>query len=339
MNSRQSWIRAPWTAAVIVSLLAFTAAAHALTIGSNGAVSRQASVVFPTGSNTILGFTWMTSGFTLTDAATTVSWDAIFPISGDISLNGGTLNLATNIELASDARILGSGTIGLGGKTMLLGGDWSVNGAIAFSGGSGVIDGCGHAVTLSDTGTLTVGPNQSVRLRNMSIRGLAAGRVALADNTCSLILENVELNLDSSYSLTLGTLSTAGSVVIRGAAGAAFNIAGGTFRIQSHAICRVDLETALSYASTSYNKLQLVFEDATARLVIDGGKLLVITNLQLLKGQLVFQKKAAIQISTGQSLEIGDNVVVSSNLDLIIAPDAEVTSNGIITNRNIYLGM
>jgi len=332
MNKRHTLTRTLQAAVIFISLLGFTTTAHALIIGSNNVVSRQTNVVFPSGSNTVLGFAWMTSGFTLQDSATTVSWDSIFPISGNILLNGGTLQLLSNLTLFPDAQILGSGTINAGGKTMFLGGDWTVGGSIAFP-TSGVIDGGGHTVTLSGSGSLSIAAGQTLRLKNINIFGLAAGKLTIA-STGVLTLENVDLNLDSAFGLSAGTIEAAGSVVVRSAGGAAFTVSSaGTFRVKSHGICRFDLESVLNYSAASNDKL--VFEDATARLVLDGATLLVTQNVQLLKGQLVFQKKAAVQISTGRSLEIGDGSAVSNNIDLFNAPDASVTSSGIITNHNI----
>lgn len=76
-------------------------------VGSETSVSKQERVFFPQEDtdNTITGFTVISRGITLEDLNTTCTYDAFFPVSGDIVLNGGSLVLNQNIEFKSPLQI------------------------------------------------------------------------------------------------------------------------------------------------------------------------------------------------------------------------------------------
>ncbi len=82
-------------------------------IGSDGAVSRQARAFFKKATsltNKMKGFSVFQKGFVLENPTTTASFDAFFPISGDVVLNGGTLSLLGDLEFKNPFRI-GVGSI------------------------------------------------------------------------------------------------------------------------------------------------------------------------------------------------------------------------------------
>ena len=62
-------------------------------VGSSAAVSIEPFTTFPTSDldNAITGFAWMKNGFELEDSTTTLVYDVLNPISGEVCLNGGTL--------------------------------------------------------------------------------------------------------------------------------------------------------------------------------------------------------------------------------------------------------
>jgi len=72
-----------------------------VTVGSNTASSRQLKTFFPAidNNNLMCGFAVFEKGLTLEDSTTTCSFDAFFPVSGDVVLNGGILRLLRDIEL------------------------------------------------------------------------------------------------------------------------------------------------------------------------------------------------------------------------------------------------
>lgn len=85
----------------------------ATVIGSDTNVARQARAFFrraTSSSNKMKGFSIFKNGFVLENTDTSADFDAFFPVSGDIVLNGGTLNLLGDIEFKNPFRI-GVGTI------------------------------------------------------------------------------------------------------------------------------------------------------------------------------------------------------------------------------------
>lgn len=95
---------------------------NALIVGSNTAVSRQSSIIFPSidSDNEMRGFAVFEKGFTIEDSSTTCSYNDFFPVSGDIYLNSGTLILYTDFVLSKTVRILTGGTINGQGYRMEL---------------------------------------------------------------------------------------------------------------------------------------------------------------------------------------------------------------------------
>lgn len=92
----------------------------AVVIGSTSAVSVESFYTFPTGDddNQIIGFAWLNSGFALQDALTTCTFGGVFPVSGTLNLNGGTLTLGQDLILHNIINMQGLGNIVGGGYAM-----------------------------------------------------------------------------------------------------------------------------------------------------------------------------------------------------------------------------
>jgi len=93
-------------------ILFFADKLYGLTVGSNSTSSRQVRTLFPASqtNNSMQGFSVFEQGLILEDMQTTCTFDAFFPVSGTITLNGGTLWLARDMVLKSPLSI-GSGTV------------------------------------------------------------------------------------------------------------------------------------------------------------------------------------------------------------------------------------
>ncbi len=77
-------------------------------VGSTVNVSKQSRTFFSNdGANEMTGFSIFTKGFVLQDVDTIVNFNAYFPISGDVVLNKGTINLQTDLTLQSPMTIGG----------------------------------------------------------------------------------------------------------------------------------------------------------------------------------------------------------------------------------------
>lgn len=104
----------------VLSSMAVCIPIHALIVGSNTAVSRQALVTFPEAdsNNTMLGFGAFEDGFRLETFATTCTFDAYFPVGGTVQLDGGSLWLARDMEIEQGASIATVGTIASNNKSL-----------------------------------------------------------------------------------------------------------------------------------------------------------------------------------------------------------------------------
>jgi len=81
--------------------------------GSETVVSVEPAYTFLSTNtdNTMLGFGWFKNGFSLEDATTTCTFDSVYPISGNVDLNGGTLRLNQDLVFKNNTTLLGLGTV------------------------------------------------------------------------------------------------------------------------------------------------------------------------------------------------------------------------------------
>jgi hypothetical protein len=98
----------------IILLFLYAGYLQALVVGSLSAPSRQAITTFPTATlnNEMLGFAAFEGGFILTDALTTVTFNAYFPVSYLMNLRGGLLFLDVDMHLSNSfTAFVSTGTI------------------------------------------------------------------------------------------------------------------------------------------------------------------------------------------------------------------------------------
>ena len=95
---------------LITSFVSFDS--HAVVKGSESVVSVEATASFPAidSDNTMLGFGWFKNGFTLEDSSTTCTFDSVYPVSGNVNLNGGDLYLSRGLifQNVTDLQSLGN---------------------------------------------------------------------------------------------------------------------------------------------------------------------------------------------------------------------------------------
>lgn len=82
------------------------------TIGADDAVALpQAHVQLDGGNNKIANYAMMENGFSFLDENTTCSFYSVFPVSGNVRLRGGSLNLNRDFEFSDNAKISTAGRI------------------------------------------------------------------------------------------------------------------------------------------------------------------------------------------------------------------------------------
>lgn len=107
---------------IYIVFLLFFHRTYPLTVGSNMISSRMAQSTFISTDphNEMRGFGSFENGFVLTDTMTTCSFTSFYPVSGNIMMNGGLLNMYTDLTANSQASFVTSGTINGNGYTMYL---------------------------------------------------------------------------------------------------------------------------------------------------------------------------------------------------------------------------
>lgn len=90
---------------------------HAVSIGSNTALSQQALASFPFSDtdNQMLGFAAFVNGFTLTGGGNCI-FNSLYPIGGTVTLNGGTLSLSKDLTFQKNITLYKGGIFKGNGK-------------------------------------------------------------------------------------------------------------------------------------------------------------------------------------------------------------------------------
>lgn len=97
---------------VVICSALVSSMVYGLRVGSDALSTRQNRTFFPAAQtdNEIFGFAIIENGFTLQSAATTCSFDAFFPVAGNICLNGGSWYLERDLVF-KNPMLIGAGAI------------------------------------------------------------------------------------------------------------------------------------------------------------------------------------------------------------------------------------
>jgi len=201
----------------------------AIVKGSETLVSVEPFFSFPASDsdNKISSFGWFKNGFSLEDATTTCTFDSVYPVSGNIDLNGGTLYLSQDLIFKNRTTFLGAGVV-IGNNhvvnfcssinelpdqyqefkdaEILLNFDLVVTGTLAFKGNCKLV-GHGFDLDLSDNGYIVVGSNSTVRFSDISLEGVTSKNFILTDDTSGIILENLEWKQSGDYLFEKGSIT------------------------------------------------------------------------------------------------------------------------------------
>ncbi len=161
-------------------------------------------------------------------------------LNRNIILNGGTIKLLDDINLADDVTFSGSGLVNLNYRRInfpALTTTWNSNivwtnpsdivlnartvlSSMWTLSGNAVLNGNGNILDLSSGGTLLIQNGASVQLTDVHIRGLGStlGTLLFQSKTSELRLSNCTLEFSSNYTLTTGGIYVEGdkSVLITG---------------------------------------------------------------------------------------------------------------------------
>ena len=198
--------------------------------GSDSALSVEPYYTFlSTGTdNEMLGFGWFKNGFALEDASTACTFDSVFPVSGDIYLNGGNLYLNSDLLLQNittwheAGKVYGNGYVVdlcdsltsfgcssieqvFNDSIIYVRTDMTFSGSVRFQGDC-VVNGDGKVITLGDNGRLLFDSGSTVTLKNIYLEGISEGKIICLDDSTRVVFDDVKLSLNGDYSFTAGSI-------------------------------------------------------------------------------------------------------------------------------------
>lgn len=166
---------------------------------------------------------------TLADSAASLTLGIGSQLNGFVQLNGGSITLSNNLMFSDGKGFLGEGVLNFNNKQLAFGGsdyhmsstlymnkatdivlngNTDVSGIWEFGGAEGRVSGNGNVLDLGSTGTLWVKADTTLYLSNLKLRGLGNGNGAIVfeNNTSSIRLHDVEIELSNNYSVTQGNI-------------------------------------------------------------------------------------------------------------------------------------
>jgi|GEM_PF-1768848 len=170
----------------------------------------------------------------LMDRTTTLTIALHTPLTQNIQLNNGNLDLESDLRLGDDVIITSSGTVNCYGHKVVMGGDaltWStgtivwknvpiielksdttINGRWTFD-GTGYILGNGNTLDIT-SGKLRINSSSTLYLKNLKLKGLGSGTLEFNSQNGRYRLSNVEISMNNDYTFTTGGVYIDGDVKI-----------------------------------------------------------------------------------------------------------------------------
>lgn len=338
---------------------------YGVTIGSDSAVSRFATQQILNTGDRVASFAALPGGIALNSFATTATFAAVFPVSGQINLKGGTLILDADLVCSNNAQIVSLGnitgqrhlfdfastssflqtatfvsTVTFSNVTVFLNDNTLLrNCRIRFSGDS-VLNGNGAILTFDPTSQLSLDANSQLLIKNITLNGIRPNQFYALSATSTYLFDNVIINLDTNYSFTVGRFEILSLLDIQGNGFAFTYQSTATSVVQAGARLMVDQGVTFSYAPSNGNRNLLTFIDPTSQLYINGGILYTSSQgIALLKGTLLADLDAFF-INTGATsangIILGDGVSSSNDMTLKLLPAGTINLNrGFLVYKNV----
>ncbi|MFA5075417.1 MAG: hypothetical protein WC436_04935 [Candidatus Babeliales bacterium] len=166
------------------------------------------------------------------DSNTSIATNATPNYKNDITLNGGTLTLDTDLKFIGNKKLSGSGIINLNNSKMSFGTDeLTFSDPIYWNSSSGIelnakttlsttwtingiynLNGHGNILEIIPGGRIEIRPDSTLFLTDIAIKGLGDGfgRFILNTDSSQINMSNVYIELDNNYSTTIGGIYVEG---------------------------------------------------------------------------------------------------------------------------------
>ncbi len=334
---------------------------RAVVKGSETAVSVEASATFPAADNdnTMLGFGWFKNGFILEDLLTTCSFNDVFPVSGTVNLNGGTLRLQQDLLFSNVTTLQGLGKVIGNGHELHLSQSISqlpsdselfedvhifcdsnvdLLSTITFRGNC-TICGNGNFVRIGRYDAEIIVDVESVlEFRDVVLCHIKETNLRCVDDTGSIILDNLRWVQTDSFIWGNGNLLFRGVVDLIGSS---------TFTYSSICTSTIDICSQLTIDNGMYFSLgrdettlrdPLVFTDETSVMKLNNCSLIITgSGVQFTKGEIVTENAITIDIAgttTETGLIFGDDTAANDILISVLSSSAIKHNSGYLVYNN-----
>ena len=339
---------------IVICLFLVPVDLSALLIGSDLAVSLESFASFPEiygiNPNEIASFAWMKNGFSLENSATELLFRSIYPVSGTVDFNGGTVTLGTDLIFQNVTTLNGLGVIIGDGHQLhfsssihtmpldthsfenthiFLDGNIVWNADVTFIGECSILGG-NNLLMLGNNGVIHVKKDAIVHLKDINVMGISGEKINCADDSSLLMLENVGLNFDGFFTFTTGAIAFKDFVEFLGT---------GTFFYDSPMTSTILMDTTWKLSDGLTLKMgrdpftladPIYFTDPTSVLLLDNvDYLATASGIQLTRGTIVFDRSVNLDtVSTGteRGMILGDGNP-DHDINVRLSPGCSVIHN------------
>lgn len=318
---------------LLLIISCFFISVQADTVGSNNTVTRVGSSYYFTNNansfpHKILGFTFMEKGFSLADATTTCTFDAMLPVSGNIVLNDGTLFLNQSLVFNNNAAFTTGGTlagqthgvefsrdlttINLTSTLTLIDAQMVFNSDVALVGvfqaqGASVLDARGHRINLAD-GEIVVASGATLTLCNMTLSHISGTKIRCADATAQIILHNVNWLQDGDVTFAQGSLQLERSVLFSGTSIFLYSSTE-PIVVTADTQWQWDSNTTFSYDPASAADNLITFIDQSSVIILNGATWYIgFGGLQVKHGSMYITRNSVLDCDNGFGITCGTGV-------------------------------
>jgi hypothetical protein len=315
---------------------------QALIVGSESAVSVVTTcTIFPAtdNDNKIQGFVWLKGGFELEDETTSCTFDGVYPISGTVDLNGGTLYLLQDMVLANPTQLNGLGTIIGNGHSIefcesvtalpanlktikdlnvFFDGDIEMLGGLTVQGNC-LINCTGNVMRIGDNVTVKIDENSTLELQDATLKNVN-NNIGCVSDTSHLIIQDIVACLEGDSHFIHGDMTVQNNCKITGPYTFWYDTTQPCF-IDYEATLRLDGGMTLKTGRKTIGGIEPIkFYDASSKLIADECTLhITATGIALTRGRLEMEKNVLIESEstvTTYGIILGDGI--SAENDVIV---------------------
>ncbi len=326
----------------------------ALLVGSDLAVSVESLINFPAiiilNDNEIASFAWMKNGFDLENSNTNLLFRSIYPVSGTVDFNGGTVTLGTDMIFQNVTTLNGLGVVIGDGHQMLFSssisqfpadtvsfenthlcfdGNISLDTGVLFTGDC-ALAGNGKILTLGDSGEIIVGSGSILHIKDIVLSGLLGEKIRCVDDSSVIMIENVRWLLDGFFTFTTGAIYVMEQLDMMGT-GTFFYESVMTSTLEANAHWKLTDDVVLKMGRDPFTlSAPIYFKNQSSFLTLDNADFVASTSgIELTRGSIFFERSVtidAVNTGTDRGMIVG-NGNSGDDLKVRLAPGCTIFHN------------